>query len=229
MTQQVRGVLLDIDGTLVNSNDAHAHSWVDAMEELGYHADFEKVRPLIGMGGDKVLPDVLGIQKDSEQGKKIEQRRKDIFKQKYLPTVKPFPKAKELLQRMHDDGLTLVVATSSTPDELKSMLDIIGPHVQDLMAQETTAKDAPKSKPNPQVIDVAIQRSGHSASELLMLGDTPYDIESAAKASVKTVALRSGGWGDKDLSQAIAIYDNTADLLEHYDESPFKQGIPVGA
>ena len=229
MEQQVCGVLLDIDGTLVNSNDAHAHSWVDAMDEQGYHVDFEKVRPLIGMGGDKVLPDVLNIQKDSEQGKKIEQRRKDIFKEKYLSTVKPFPKAKELLQHMHDAGLTLVVATSSTPNELKDLLDIIGPHVQDLMTQETTAKDAPKSKPNPEVMDVAIQRSGHSANELLMLGDTPYDIEAAARAGVKTVAVRSGGWADKDLSQAIAIYDNTADLLAHYDESPFKQGIAVGA
>lgn len=225
MTQQVRGVVLDVDGTLVNSNDAHAHSWVEAMEEQGYHADFEKVRPLIGMGGDKVLPDVLNIQKDSEQGKKIVQRRKEIFKEKYLPTVKPFPKAKELLQRMHDDGLTLVVATSSTPDELKDLLNVIGPHVQDLMTQETTSKDAPKSKPNPEIMDAAIQRSGHSANELLMLGDTPYDIESAQKADIKTVAVRSGGWSDKDLSHAIAIYENTEDLLAHYDESPFKKGI----
>jgi len=228
MTQQVRGVLLDIDGTLVNSNDAHAHSWVDAMEAQGYHADFEKVRPLIGMGGDKVLPDVLDIQKDSEQGKKIDQRRKEFFKEKYFPTVKPFPAAKELLQRMHDDGLTLVVATSASSEELKKLLDVIGPHVEDLMTQETTSKDAPKSKPNPQIMDVAIQRSGLAANELLMLGDTPYDIEAAEKAGVKTVAFRSGGWEDKDLSHAIAIYDNTADLLAHYDESPFKQGINVG-
>lgn len=229
MTQQVRGVLLDVDGTLVNSNDAQAHSWVDAMDEQGYHVAFETVRPLIGMGGDKVLPKVLNIQKDSEQGKKIEERRKEIFKEKYFPTIKPFPKAKELLEHMHDQGLTLVIATSSTPEQLKDLLDIIGPHVQDLMTQETTAKNAPKSKPNPQIMDAAIQRSGHDANELLMLGDTPYDIESAGRAGVKTVSVRSGGWDDKDLSGAIAIYDNTADLLEHYDESPFKQGISVGA
>ena len=172
-----------------------------------------------------MLPETIHVQEDSEVGKKIEQKRKEIFKGKYLPTVKPFPQAKELLEHMHNNGLTLVIATTSTPEELKDLLNIIGPHVIDLLKQEATSKDAPKSKPSPDVMLAAIQRSECVPRELVMLGDTPYDIESAGRAGVKTISVRSGGWSDKDLAQAIAIYDNTADLLEHYGDSPLKQGI----
>jgi aminoacyl-tRNA hydrolase len=218
--RQVHGVILDVDGTLVNSNDAHAHAWVEAMHENGYDVSFEKVRPLIGMGGDKVLPEVLGIQKDSEEGKKISQRRKEIFMKQYLPTLQPFPCAMELLQRMHNDGLKLAIATSAEPDELQALLGVIGPHASDLFEKETSSKDASKSKPDPDIMHASLQRTGFSAEHVLMIGDTAYDIESAAKVNVKTIALRSGGWSDKDLAQAIAIYTDTADLLAHYDTSP---------
>src|SRR6266567_4369871 len=180
---QVRGVIFDIDGTLVDSNDAHAHAWVEAMAEQGYQVPFEKVRPLIGMGGDKVLPETLGIAKDSEVGKRISQRRKELFKQRYLPHLKAFPGAMELLERMHEQGLKLIIATSADPDEIAA----------------------------------AVQRSGCSPQELVMIGDTAYDIEAAAKVNIKTIAFRCGGWSDKDLAGAIMIYDGPADLLAHYD------------
>lgn len=218
--RHIQGVILDVDGTLVNSNDAHAHAWVEAMHDNGYDVPFEKVRPLIGMGGDKVLPEVLGIQKDSEQGKKISQQRKEIFKKHYLPTLKAFPGAMNLLQRMHAEGLTLVIATSAEPDELQGLLSVVGPHAADLITQEDTSKDASKSKPDPDIIHATLQRSGFSAEHVMMIGDTPYDIEAAAGVNVRTIAVRSGGWSDKDLSRAIAIYTDTADLLAHYDTSP---------
>lgn len=88
---EVRGVIFDVDGTLVDSNDVHAQAWVEAMAEHGYHVSFDTVRPLIGMGGDKVLPQTVGITKDSEEGKRIGQSRKEIFKQRYLPHLKAFP------------------------------------------------------------------------------------------------------------------------------------------
>ncbi len=224
--KRIRAVILDVDGTLVDSNDAQAHAWVDAMATQGHQVSFEKIRPLIGMGGDKVLPEVLGIDKDSEEGKKISAERKELIKTRYLSTIKPFPKAKELLEHMHNSGLTLVVATSAEPDEVEQTLKIVGPHVQDLMAKETTSKDAQQSKPDPDVMEVALEKSGYTADEVVMLGDTPYDLESAKNAGVKSIAFRSGGWEDKDLAQAIAIYTNTADLLAHYDTSPLAKGIP---
>lgn len=215
---QIRSVILDVDGTLVDSNDAHAKAWIEAMAEYGYHVPFEKVRPLIGMGGDKVLPETLNIQKDSEEGKKISKRRGEIFKERYLPTLKPFPKAHELLQAMRQHGLKLAVATSAQKDELKALLQIVG--AQQLIEEETSSKDAPNSKPNPEVMEVTLQRIGFPASAVLMLGDTAYDIEAAQKVGVGTIALRSGGWKDSDLQGAIAIYNDTADLLAHYEDSP---------
>ena len=226
-TKQIRGVILDVDGTLVDSNDVQAHAWLDAMAENGYQVPFEKVRPLIGMGGDKVLPEVLGIDKDSDIGKKISQQRKEFVKTRYLSSIKPFPGSRDLLQHMHDKGLKLVIATSAEPDELEKTLSIIGPDVKDMITTETTSKDAPKSKPDTDIMQAALQRSGCARDEVVMLGDTPYDLEAAAKASINSIALRCGGWNDNELSQAIAIYNDPADLLAHYDTSPLAIGIPA--
>lgn len=221
----IRGVILDVDGTLVNSNDAHAHAWVQAMAENGHQVPFDKVRPLIGMGGDKVLPETVGAAKDSDEGKKISQRRKQIFMQQYLPTIKPFPHTADLLTRMREAGLTLVIATSAEPDELNKLLQVIGPDASDFFKQETSSKDAPNSKPDPDIMHAALQRLGCPAAQAVMLGDTAYDIEAAAKASVPTIALRCGGWSDDDLRGALAIYNDPADLLAHYDHSPLAQDV----
>jgi HAD superfamily hydrolase (TIGR01509 family) len=222
---QVRGVIFDVDGTLVDSNDAHAHAWVEAMAELGYHVSLEKVRSLIGMGGDKVLPLTLGIAPDTEEGKRIKQRRKEIFKQRYLPHLKAFSGARELLERMHEQGLKLLTATSAEPDELQALLQIIGPHTSELFAHHVSAKEVKRSKPDPDVVAAAVQGSGYSPQELVMIGDTPYDIEAAAKVNVKVIAFRCGGWSDKDLAGAIMIYNDPADLLAHYDTSALVKGI----
>ncbi len=216
---QIHSVIFDVDGTLIDSNDAHAHAWVEAMASQGKNVPFEKVRPLIGMGGDKVLPEVLGIAKDSPLGQKIGEKRKEIFKTRYLPTLHAFPQTKEFLQYLHSKGLKLVIATSAEPDELQQLLRIIDEHASELFSQEASSKDAQKSKPDSDVMQAALKRSGDSADQVVMLGDTAYDIESAQKVGIKTIAFRSGGWSDQDLQGAIAIYDGPADLLAHYDSS----------
>lgn len=221
----IRGVILDVDGTLVDSNDAHAHAWVQAMTENGHQVPFDKIRPLIGMGGDKVLPETIGVAKDSDEGKKISQRRKQIFTQQYLPTIKPFPHTADLLTRMREAGLTLVIATSAEQDELSKLLQVIGPNASGFFKQETSSKDAPRSKPDPDIMHAALQHLDHPASEAIMLGDTAYDIEAAAKVNVPTIALRCGGWSDKDLHGALAVYNDPADLLAHFDSSPLTQDV----
>jgi HAD superfamily hydrolase (TIGR01509 family) len=221
--KQIRGVILDVDGTLVDSNDAHARAWVEALAEHGIEVAFEEVRPLIGMGGDKLLPEVSGIREDTPEGEKIGERRGEIFKERYLPSLKAFPSARELLRRMRDEGLKLVVASSAKEDELNPLLKIAG--ASDLVEEKTSSDDAERSKPDPDIVKAALESSGLGPGEVVMLGDTPYDVESASRAGVRVVAVRSGGWGDGDLSGAIAIYDDTADLLAHYDSSPLKEGM----
>lgn len=215
---QIHGVILDVDGTLVDSNDAHAKSWADALAEFGYTVPFAKIRPLIGMGGDKVLPEVISVQSTSYKGQKISQRRGEIFKERYLSTVKPFPNAQALLNHMRSQGLKLAIASSAKPDELKSLLQLVG--AADLIQEKTSSEEAKDSKPAPESVDVTLQKMGYLPNAVLMIGDTPYDIQAAKKAGVRTIALRSGGWKDADLMEAIAIYTDTADLLEHYDHSP---------
>lgn len=216
-----RSIILDVDGTLIDSNDAHARAWVAALKEHGYDVSFERVRSLIGKGGDKLLPEVANLDKDSQQGRQISERRGEILNHRYIPQLRAFPQARALLQRMRDDGYKLAVASSSQPDELQTLLKIT--NVQDLLEETTSSGDAKSSKPDPDIIQVALDKLNEEASHTIMLGDTPYDVESASKASVAVIALRCGGWRDEDLRGALAIYDDPADLLAHYDESPLAQ------
>jgi HAD superfamily hydrolase (TIGR01509 family) len=213
----LKGVIFDIDGTLIDSNDAHARSWVETFAEAGYSVPFEVVRPLIGMGADKLLPKTIGIRHDSEEGKKLTKRRSEIFREKYLPRLRPLPGARDLVLRVRKDGLKAIVATSAKDEELNGLLKAAG--VEDLMEEKATASDAKRSKPDPDIVEAAVEESGISPKHLVMIGDTPYDIEAATRAGVRAIAFRSGGWDDASLKGAVQIYDGPADLLAHYDES----------
>jgi HAD superfamily hydrolase (TIGR01509 family) len=213
----LEGVIFDIDGTLVDSNDAHAQSWVDTFAEAGYDVPFDVVRPLIGMGGDKLLPRTIKIRHDSKEGQRLSKRRSEIFRERYLPRLRPLPGSRDLVSRIRSDGLKAIVATSAKDDELRGLLKAAG--VEDLMEEKATASDAKRSKPDPDIVEAAIEESAISPSNLVMIGDTPYDIEAATKAKVRCIAFRSGGWRDKDLEGAVEIYDGPADLVAHYDSS----------
>jgi HAD superfamily hydrolase (TIGR01509 family) len=200
----VRGVLLDIDGTLLDSNVAHALAWVDALTEARVEVNLARTRPLVGKGGDKVLQQLAGIDHESERGKAITHRRKAIFEERYFPDCRPFPMARELAQRLRADALRVLVATSASKSELHELLRAAGVH--DLIEDAATSSDATRSKPDPDIVQAAVERSGLPPEELLMLGDTPYDVEAARRARVDAVALRSGGWPDADLDGAAAVY-----------------------
>ena len=213
-----RGIILDIDGTLVDSNGAHVQAWVEVLRAHGFAVTPEEIWPLVGMGGDNLLPRAVGVDKESELGERISRARSDLFKEKFLPDLRPFPQVRALLSRMRDRGLRLVAASSSKADEVEKLLEIAG--VADLMEESTSASDTERSKPDPDLIHSALDRIGLPAEELVMLGDTPYDIQAAAPAGVKVIAFRCGGFKDEDLEGALAIYDGAAYLLARYDSSP---------
>jgi HAD superfamily hydrolase (TIGR01509 family) len=214
----LRAVILDMDGTLIDSNDAHARAWVEALKQYGFEVDLNRARSLVGMGGDNYLPAIIGIEADTIIGKQISEARGEIFKTTYLPHLQPFPQARALLQRMRDDRLKLVVASSSAPDDLLPLLQKAG--VDDLIEKQTSAGDVERSKPDPDIIHAALDKAGCRADEAIMLGDTPYDVEAATHAGVSIIALRCGGWSDTELKGAIAVYNDPADLLAHYQSSP---------
>lgn len=210
-------VLLDIDGTLLDSNDAHAQAWSDAFREAGFEIGSEVVRPLIGMGGDKLLPKLTGLNANEGAGKQLVERRKEIFAKEYLPSVRPFPGARELLERMRSDDLKLVVATSASDEELTGLLEALG--ATWLAPKATSSSDAERSKPDPDIVHVAMTKAKATAAQCVMLGDTPYDVEAATKAGVPIIAVRCGGWSGDELRGAAEVYDDPAKLLESYGSS----------
>src|SRR6476661_7966435 len=219
-----RVVLLDIDGTLIDSNDAHARAWVDSLAEFGYVVPFERVRPLVGMGGDKILPELVGLDPESPEAQRLSERRGEIFRTRELPHLQATRGARDLLVRLRADGYELSVATSARADDVRATLEQA--LVADLIQTATSSDDAAHSKPDPDIVRAALQRSGHPASHAVMLGDTPYDIEAATRARVRIVALRCGGWwSDEALRGAVAIYDDPAALLASYDDSIFGQQL----
>lgn len=210
---------MDVDGTLVLSNDAHAHAWVEAFARYDFKVNFEQVRPLIGMGGDKLLPQLVPtLNNESGIGKDISHYRSKLFLEKYAPGLEPAPGSRQLLLKLRAAGLKLVVATSAKDHELSALLEAAG--VDDLLHETTTASDVEQSKPEPDIVHAALTKIGLPPSETIMLGDTPYDIAAALQADVDIITVRCGGWKDADLAGSLATYDDPADLLAHYDDSP---------
>ncbi len=215
---RVAGVLLDVDGTLLDSNDAHARAYVEALRACGIQRSFEEVRQLIGMGGDRVLPKLAGVDEESELGQRIGTNKRAIFRERYLPGLLPVRGARQLLEHLRQRGLKLVVASSASGSELHGLLEAA--RVDDLIEAATASDDADESKPAPDIVEAAVRRSGLPEDQLIMIGDTPYDVEAARGAGVGVIALRSGGWADKALAGALAIYDDPRDLLTHIESSP---------
>jgi phosphoglycolate phosphatase-like HAD superfamily hydrolase len=215
----LRTILLDIDGTLIDSNDAHARAWVDAFAAHGYVIPFEQVRPLIGKGGDKLIPELTGLDAESGEAKRISETRSELFLRRELPALRPTAGARALLERLKTEGFELAVATSAQTDEVSALLEQAG--VADLIQLASSADDAERSKPDPDIVQAALRMSGSQPAHSAMLGDTPYDLEAAMRARVPAIMLRCGGWWTDDaFAGAAAIYDDPADLLEHFDSSP---------
>jgi HAD superfamily hydrolase (TIGR01509 family) len=216
---KIRGVICDIDGTLIDSNDAHTRAFLQVFAERGIEVSYEKIRGLIGKGGDKLIPEASGIPKGSDDFEEISKRRKEIYLRDYVPHLQPTPGARALLERMREEGLQIVMATSGEED-VEAALKQVG--LQEFFEVKATSQDAKQSKPDPDIVQAALKRAGLSPEDAIMLGDTPYDIEAAGKAGVRTIAFLTGGWNRADLEQALAIYESPADLLTQFGESAFK-------
>ena len=221
--RRVRGVLLDVDGTLIASNRAHAEAFADVFRDAGHDIPADRIERLIGMGGDKLIPELTGLDAEHGEGKRLAEAKKKRFAKHYLSRLKPTPGARELVQRLRHAGLGFVVATSASDDEVRRLIAQAG--LADLLTEATSSSDADNSKPDPDILHAALERARLLPEEAIMLGDTPYDIEAATRAGVASIAVRSGGWEDAALRGAIAIYDHPADLVAHFDESPLAASL----
>ncbi len=217
----IKTVIFDVDGTLVDTVDMHAEAWQRALKEYGKEVEFAAVRTQIGKGGDQLLPVFLSREELDQFGEELEKRRGEIFKQEYLPKTKAFPRVRDLVERIQQDGKRVVLASSAKQDELDHFKKVT--NIADLLEGETSADDAEKSKPEPDIFLAAIKEGGNpEPREAIVVGDTPYDAIAAAKANLKTIGVLCGGFPEQGLKDAgcVAIYKDPADLLARYEESP---------
>jgi HAD superfamily hydrolase (TIGR01549 family) len=218
----IQAAIFDIDGTLIDSVDLHAKAWQEALEHFGHKIPYEEVRYQIGKGGDQLMPVFLSKEELEEIGEELEEYRGKLYKSKYLSKVRAFPKVRELFQKIKSYDIRITLASSAKEDEVEIYKRIT--NIGDLIESSTSADDAERSKPHPDIFAASLDQLNNIRPEdALVLGDTPYDAEAAGKLNIRTIGLLCGGFPEGDLRAAgcIEIYRDPADLLARLEESAF--------
>lgn len=218
MTSTPRAVLFDIDGTLVDSNYVHIDTWSRAFADAGVSVPSWQIHRCIGMDGDKLLEALVG---SSDSAAALE--AKDLHTSYYEDAsgrLEVLPGARELVQRIADAGLSVVLATSAPENELARLRDLLD--IEEIVSVVTSAEDADTAKPNPEVVAVALDRAGVDAESAIMVGDSVWDMKASTALGVTAIGVRSGGISDSELLEAGAkvVYRDPADLLKHLEDSP---------
>lgn len=219
----VKAVFFDIDGTLVDSNEFHVMAWDEAFHEAGFWASTETIRNQIGKGADQLIPSLFP-EMGTDQQKKTANRHGEIFRTRYLNLVKPFPRATDLIELLHSKGKKVVLASSADQTEVDHYVELL--KIGHALSGTVSNDDVKSSKPAGDIFAAALAAVFPlSASETFAIGDTRYDVESALKSDVKTIALRSGGASEETLADAGAayVYASVKELFETYDTSPLQE------
>jgi HAD superfamily hydrolase (TIGR01509 family) len=209
-----QAVLLDVDGTLVDSNEAHVHAWLEALAEVGHDVPPSLVRPLIGMGGDRLIEVITGWPRDSKKAEKLSSVRSEIFRKKWLHTVRPLVGSRRLLLTLGARGYQYALATAAKTEELTPLLEIAD--IADLCPIRTTSSDVDASKPAPDILDAALGKLPAERSRTVMVGDTPYDLQAARSANLHFIGVTTGGWSHGMLSGAVAVFDSLPALADFF-------------
>ena len=220
----IEAILFDIDGTLVDSNEQHVTAWEEAFRGVGTTFDPQRIHDQIGKGSDNLVPALLPESDEAEQ-EGLGDAHGEVFKSKVLNDIKPFAGARDLLLRVHEAGQKVVLASSASGEELEHYLDLLD--VREIVSASTSADDVEHTKPAPDIFAAALTKVAPvKAENAVVVGDTPYDIEAAARCGIIAIGLRSGKFSDESLREAgaIAIYDDVAALLADYEHSPLNTG-----
>jgi HAD superfamily hydrolase (TIGR01549 family) len=214
----MRAFIFDIDGTLVDSNELHVDSWDRAFWKFGKQFPREALRAQIGKGSDQYLPAFLTPDEINRFGKELDEYHSELFRKEYLPKVRPFPKVRELFQRIRDDHKRIVLASSGKKADTEYYVKLL--KIENLIEGYTSADDADHSKPAADIFSAALEKLKVRPAEAITVGDTRFDIEAARKAGLTMIAFLCGGTAEPVLREAgaVAIYRDPADFLAHYDE-----------
>src|SRR3954447_24379162 len=209
--------ILDIDGTLVDTNYHHSVAWFRAFRQNGIILPIWKIHTHMGMGGDQLVASLTSDAVEEEKGDEIRAAEKALY-MALIEEVEPVADAREFVVDLHQRGHTVVLASSAKDDEVEHYLDLLD--VRDIAHAWTTSADVESTKPQPDLVNAALEKAGTKAA--VMVGDTPWDIEAARRASIETIAVITGGFSKAELEEAgaAAVFESVSELRSHLDETP---------
>jgi HAD superfamily hydrolase (TIGR01509 family) len=217
----VATAILDIDGTLVDTNYHHAIAWFRAFVGHDIVLPIWRVHRHIGMGGDQLVEALCGRQVESDRGDAIRDAEKEAYS-KLIGEVKTMERSRELIETLKQRGHTVVLASSAKQDEVDVYLNLL--NARELADAWTTSADVESTKPAPDLVHAAMNRAETAAGEAVMVGDTPWDVKAAAGADVGTLAVMTGGFSEQELREAGAldVFESVAELCERLEETPLR-------
>ena len=213
---KLQGIIFDIDGTLVDTNDLHAHCWQEAFAHFGKQIPYDVIRGQIGKGGDLLVPDLLNAREMRRFGKNVKDYRTHLYKEKYMPKARPFPGVRALFEDLKRRKVRTALASSSNPDEVDFYTELLG--IGDLIEGSTSKKDAEFSKPSPEIFEAALERIGTDEAFTITAGDTPYDILASHRCALPIVAVLSGGFDRRSLTKAEFLFEDIEELGRKIDQ-----------
>jgi HAD superfamily hydrolase (TIGR01509 family) len=214
----IGAAIFDIDGTLIDSVDAHTQAWVEGFRDQGVDVAYDAVRHQIGKGADQLLPVFLDAPSLKRIGSAIEARQREVFQSRFLNQIQPFPGVRDLFTQLRGDGVKCVLASSGKAAEVARYQEIAG--VSGLVDAVATSEDVDRSKPAPDIVEAALKRIAPTPrGGCVFIGDTPYDAEAATRAGVICFGVLSGGFPEDELRAAgcVSVFRNISDLLYQYD------------
>jgi HAD superfamily hydrolase (TIGR01509 family) len=213
MPDELPAFLVDIDGTLVDTNYFHVVAWWRGFQDIGEDVAMSRILPLIGMGSDQMVHRLIG--RESKEASDAHSHHYESFKKE----IKAFPEAAELLANLAQRGARVVLATSSDEEDLERLREAVD--AEDAVHGAVSKGDVEHSKPSPDIFGAALEKFDLDPSRTLVLGDTEWDVEAAGKLGLEVVCVLTGGSTREHLEHvgAIAVYEDVAELLVHLDES----------
>jgi HAD superfamily hydrolase (TIGR01509 family) len=211
--------ILDIDGTLVDTNYQHALAWYRAFRRHGIVLPVWRIHRHIGMGGDQLIPTLTDEQTEQKLGDEIRDAEKDQYFE-LIGEVEPMEGARELIEQLRSRSHTVVLASSAKPEEVEHYLDLLD--ARELAHAWTTAGDVEETKPEPDLVQAALQKADEEPDNAVMVGDTPWDVHAARRAGVDTLAVLTGGFAIEELTEsgAVAVFQSVAELGQRLEDTP---------
>ena len=218
MSASVKAVLFDVDGTLVDTSYLHAVSWWEAFAQAGHEVPMARIHRAIGMGSDQLLDALLPADRDTGADDGISAAHSALYSL-YWSRLRPLPGAAALLRACRQQGLRVVLASSAGPGELDKLRAVLD--ADEAVDEATSAGDVDKSKPAPDLVEVALEKAGLARAEAMFVGDAVWDVKACQRAGVACIGVLSGGVSEAELlaAGAMRVYRDAADILDYFPAS----------